>query len=206
MNRRIARAASAVNGLCVAGFALCMALGSAFGSYLCSLGIALSFLPMIAAIAERAPRDRRVAGLTALGFAAVYAAVISVVYFAQLTTVQMGGLSAEAEALLDYGQFGLFFNLDLLGYAMMALSTFFAGLAMEPGPARWLKRLLTAHGAFFFSCLICPMLGVFRPGMGGPEWIGVALLECWCLYFLPISALAFRFFSREEANRMEECT
>ncbi len=206
MNRRIARAASAANGLCVAGFALCMALGAAFGSYLCSLGIALSFLPMVAAIAGRAPRDRRVAGLTAVGFAAAYAAVISLVYFTQLTTVRLGGLSAEAEALLDYAQFGLFFNLDLLGYAMMALSTFFAGLAMAPGPARWLKRLLTAHGAFFFSCLICPMLGLFRPGMGGESWVGVALLECWCLYFLPVSALAFRFFSREEAKQMEEST
>lgn len=88
------------------------------------------------------------------------------------------------------------FNYDLLGYGIMALATFFAGLTIKPQKKadRWLKNLLLIHGVFFISCLIVPMLGVFKAD--GPAWVGVAALEFWCLYFCPISVLSLLHFAR----------
>ena len=69
--------------------------------------------------------------LLSLALSAVYAAVILLVYFTQLTTVRLEALTDQAASLLDFQKMGLFFNLDLLGYALMALSTFFAGLTIR---------------------------------------------------------------------------
>ena len=44
------------------------------------------------------------------------------------------------------------------------------------------------HGVFFVSCLIVLMLGVFKAD--GPKWVGVAVLEFWCLYFCPVGILS----------------
>lgn len=200
MNRRLGMAASAVNALSVAGFAVSMLLGFSFGSYLCSCFIGLSFLVMMSVLVIYVPRERKAAGCAAVGFSAVYVALILLVYFAQLTTVRLDALSREAMAMLDYSRFGLFFNYDLLGYGMMALSTFFAGLAIIPQsrPDRWLKALFMIHGVFFLSCFAAPMLGVFHAGMEDGNWIGVALLEFWCLYFLPAGVLSWRYFSKKE--------
>lgn len=195
MERKIGVYASIVNLVAIVCFALSMAMGFDFGSYLSSLFIAFGFVPMMCAYARFARPEARLAGLVAVAFSAMYAAIVSLVYFAQLTSVRLNALSPESARLLDFQQFGLMFNYDLLGYAAMALSTFFAGLTIAPraGRERCLKVLLMLHGAFFVSCLSVPMLGAFNPS--GPKWPGVALLEFWCAYFGPISALSCLYFN-----------
>lgn len=129
-------------------------------------------------------------------FAAVYVAIILLVYFAQLTTVRMSELTEQAEMILDFQKMGLMFNYDLLGYALMALATFFAGLTVDTQtkPDKLLKGLLMIHGVFFVSCLLFPMCGLFKAD--SPAWIGIAVLEFWCIYFCPISILSFLHFSK----------
>lgn len=58
----------------------------------------------------------------------IYAVMILLVYFAQTTAVRLGLLDEQAMKILDYSRGGLFFSYDLLGYGMMALSTFLWGL------------------------------------------------------------------------------
>lgn len=200
MNKKIGVAGALLNTLAVAGFALSMLVSSLAASYLCSMLIAFSFVPMIAALCHNCPSDRRVAGNCAQLFGAVYVVLILAVYFAQLTTVKLGGLNEQAAQILDYSQFGLFFSYDLLGYGLMALSTFFAGLTIRPDcrADKWLKALLLIHGVFFVSCLLLPMLGIFHPGMEGAEWIGTAVLEFWCLYFIPVGVLAMFHLKRRQ--------
>ena len=198
MNRKIGMLGAAVNICSVLGFALSMAANFLFGCYLCSMFIALSFVPMICALGQEAAPERRAAGWTAAAFAAAYAAIILLVYFAQLTVVRLDSLTPQARSLLDFQQMGLFFSFDLLGYALMALSTLFAGLTLSRPSDRALKILLTAHGAFFLPCLVVPMLGLFQAD--GPAWVGTALLEIWCAYFLPIGILSFRHFRSAAAK------
>lgn len=120
--------------------------------------------------------------------------------FAQLTAVSNGELSQEANTLLNFKSFGLFFSYDLLGYAFMALSTFFAGFSIriKDRGGRWLKRLLLAHGVFAPACIAMPLLGIFQPDMPGGELTGVLVLEIWCAYFAPVCILALRYFIKSE--------
>lgn len=197
MNRNIGICGSIINVAAVIGFAVSMLTGFSFGSYFFSMFIALGFVTMTCSYASFLEKERRAAGYASVAFAAAYAAVILLVYFAQLTTVRLDALTPQAAELLDFQRFGLFFNYDLLGYALMALSTFFAGLAIEARSKadRWLKRLLMIHGVFFISCLIVPMLGVFQAD--DQDVTGVLLLEFWCLYFCPIGILSLLHFLRD---------
>ena len=142
--------------------------------------------------------DRRAAAVVGMVFSAVYAVLILLVYFAQVTNVRLDDMTEQAVMILDFKRGGLIFSYDLLGYGMMALSTFFIGLSIQPKSKsdRWLKRLLMIHGVFFFGCFIMPMTGAFR-GMsdGGTSAGGVIALVLWCVYFFPIGLLSYRHFS-----------
>ena len=201
MNKKIGAAGAIIDLLAVLGFAVCMLLGFNSGSYFCSMFIAFGFVIMMCGFLRFTSPERKTAGYTAAAFSAVYAAIILIVYFTQLTTVRLAALTEQTRELLDFQQMGLFFSLDLLGYALMSLATFFAGLTVESKdrPAKWLRALLMIHGVFFISCLIMPMLGVFQAD--SPTWIGVAVLEFWCAYFCPIAALALHYFRGRTEQR-----
>lgn len=186
---------SVVNFIAVICFAMSILLDFDNGSYFSSMFIAFSFVPMICGYAYYSEKNAKLAGYVSVAFAAIYTAIILLVYFAQLTTVRLNDLTQQAAVLLDFQQCGLLFHYDLLGYAVMSLAAFFAGLTVKPQTKtdRWLKYLLMVHGVFFISCLIMPMLGIFKAD--SPAWIGVAVLEFWCFYFCPISILSFLHFS-----------
>lgn len=194
INRKIGMYCSIINLISVIGFAISMLLGFNMGSYFCSMFIAFSFVPMTCGYAHFAENSRKLAGYIGMAFSAMYATIIVLVYFAQLTTVRMSELTEPVKMILDFQKMGLMFNYDLLGYALMALATFFAGLTVKADlkTDKWLKYLLMVHGILFVSCLILPMLGLFKAD--SPAWIGVAVLEFWCLYFSPISVLSFLHF------------
>lgn len=199
MNRLIGKWSSLINVLAVVFFAIFMLLDQAYLSYLSSMFIAFSFVPLVCTYAIYAKEERKLCGQISMIFAAMYATIICLVYFAQLTTVHQGNLSQELSTVIDFQQFGLFFSYDLLGYGLMALSTFFAGLTIvvESKQSKILKALLMIHGIFFISCFIMPLLGIFSPTMEGGKWIGVIVLEVWCLYFIPIGLLSNQYFSHQ---------
>lgn len=195
MNKKICLYSSVVNFISVICFALFMLFDFNNGNYFSSIFIAFSFVLMICGYAYFAEKEVKLAGYVSVAFSIIYATIILLVYFAQLTTVRLNDLTQQAAILLDFQQYGLLFNYDLLGYGIMSLATFFAGLTIKPQTRTdcWLKYLLIIHGVFFISCLIVPMLGVFKAD--SPAWIGIAVLEFWCLYFCPISILSFLHFS-----------
>lgn len=199
MNKKIGMVSTIVNLCAVIGFALCMLVGTNYGGYFTSMFIAFSFVPMMCTLAAYGKPENRVAGYTSMIFAGIYAVLILLVYFAQVTTVWMDSLNEQALNILDYQKFGLFFSYDLLGYGLMALATFFAGFTIEckTKSDQWLKALLHIHGIFFISCFIIPMLGIFTEDMQGANWIGVAVLEFWCMYFIPIDILMLMNFKKK---------
>lgn len=42
------------------------------------------------------------------------------------------------------------------------------------------------------------MLGIFRTDI--PDWIGIAVLEFWCVYFCPIGILSALHFANKEGG------
>jgi len=143
--------------------------------------------------------DKKSSGLIALSFSVMYGLIIIIVYFTQLSTVRLEKLSDESIKLLDYSKFGLFFNYDLLGYMFMALSTFFIGITLETKNEneKLLKKLLCIHGIFAICCFIMPIMGIFNKEFTGADIIGTIILEFWCIYFMPICILSYKYFKNK---------
>jgi hypothetical protein len=202
LNRKAGMYASIVTLVAVVGFALSMILQNSFGSYLFSMFIAWGFIPMICAFASFSESETKSVSYTAMAFAGVYAVLIMLVYFAQLTTVRLTELSGQASELLNYQKLGLFFNYDLLGYGFMALATFFIALSIgvKSKADQALKILLMVHGVFAITCVVIPMLGIFQPGLAGGDMIGVLVLEFWCAFFTPICILSYLHFKKQQTE------
>lgn len=197
MNEKIARVGSLIVTITVAVFAVCMLIDFSFGSYFICMILPIGFIMMTTGFYNESESNKKVAAMNGVIFAAVYAVLIVIVYFAQITTVRLESLTEQAAQILDYKKGGLTFNYDLLGYGFMALSTFFTGLTIEGKSKadKVLKWLMLIHGIFFIVCLIMPITGVLRQtsdadaGKGG-----VIALECWCAYFIPVGVLSYIHF------------
>lgn len=195
MNRLIPRIGAGIVCVTVALFALCMLIGFDFGSYFVCMLLPIGYIMLAAGFAHECDASRKVAANVGMVLAAVYAVLVLLVYFAQNTSVRLDDLGEQALGMLDFKRGGLMFSYDLLGYGMMALSTFFIGLGLSPKNRadRWLKGLMTVHGVFFLSCFILPMTGLLGGSSDGIG--GVVALEFWCAYFLPIGVLSFKHFT-----------
>ena len=197
LNKLLSKVGSAIVTVTVFLFALFLIIDFSMGSFFVCLILPVGFIMMTAGLHNESEDDRKVAANIGLILAAVYSTFIMFVYFTQLTTVKNEQLSEQAAKLLDMGKFGLIFNFDLLGYGLMALSTFFTGLSMKPKNKtdKWLKALLMIHGVFYFSCTFMPITGMFARMSSGGNGIGGRLaLVVWCVYFLPIGILSFIHF------------
>ena len=197
MNEKIAGAGSLIVTITVVFFAVCMLIDFSFGSYFICMILPIGFIMMTTGFYNESESSKKVAAMNGVIFAAVYAVLIVIVYFAQITTVRLESLTEQAAQILDFSKGGLIFNYDLLGYGFMALSTFFTGITIEGKSKadKVLKWLMLIHGIFFIVCLIMPITGVLRQtadadaGKGG-----VIALECWCAYFIPVGVLSYIHF------------
>lgn len=200
MNRTIPRIGAAIVTTTVFLFAVCMIADFSFGSYFVCMLLPLGYIMMAVGFQFESRESRRVAANVGVAIGVIYAVLILLVYFAQTTSVRLEALNEQALRILDFQRGGLLFNYDLLGYGMMALSTFFMGLSIVPNskPDKWLKYLMMVHGVFFISCFIMPMTGMFTGMASGDAGNGgtIALLG-WCAYFLPVGALAYKHFQCE---------
>lgn len=200
LNKVLAKVGSSIVTVTVFLFAVFLIINFSMGSYFVCLILPIGFIMMTAGLQGECESDRKVAANIGLILAAVYATFIMLVYFSQLTTVNNEQLNEQASKLLEFGKFGLIFNYDLLGYGVMALSTFFTGLSMKPNNKtdKWLKVLLMIHGVFFFSCTFMPITGMFAKMSSGGDGIGGRLaLVAWCVYFLPVGILSFLHFRKK---------
>lgn len=201
MNRTIPQIGAAIVTITVFLFAVCMIADFSFGSYFVCMFLPLGYIMMAVGFQYESYENRRVPANVGVAIGVIYAVLIFLVYFAQITSVRLEDLNEQAIQILDFQHGGLLFNYDLLGYGMMALSTFFIGLSINPNSKmdKWLKYLMMVHGVFFISCFIMPMTGMFTGMAGGEAGNGgtIALLG-WCAYFLPVGVLAYKHFQKAQ--------
>ena len=202
MNRTLSKIGAAVVTVTVFLFAVFILFDFTFGSYLVCMFLPIGYIMMAAGFQHESTEQTRVSANIGLILSAVYAVLILLVYYAQTTSVRLEEMSDQAVRILDYRKGGLMFNYDLLGYGIMALSTFFTGLSIqaENKPDLWLKRLMIIHGVFFLSCFFMPLTGMFiqKGESSGGKGGSIALLF-WRIYFLPIGILGYKHFNDKQS-------
>ncbi|MGD2047635.1 MAG: hypothetical protein PVJ80_06445 [Gemmatimonadota bacterium] len=115
-----------------------------------SLFLGSSFLVLVVAIHQATAPERRVWSQAAVAFATVYAALISINYYVQLTWVMprlARGEVAGMEPFLFTPFDSFLYAVDILGYSFMSLATLFVAPVFTGGGAeRVARRFLIANG------------------------------------------------------------
>ena len=146
-----------------------------------SLLLGVAFLALLASVHRAAPPEKRVWSQTALAFGTVYAALIGLNYFVQLTLVApriAEGRTEGIEMFLFVPFDSFLYAVDILGYSFMSLATLFAAPIFERrGPEAKIRGLLIANGAvvlflvgqMYWNELIWPaaMWAITFPGATG---------------------------------------
>lgn len=202
MNKKIGFISSVVMSCAVAVFLICLIVAlfapNAFTENL-SYGVCavLSWGYVAAACAYScyAKKGDSAAAKIGVSIGVIYSTIISVVYFTQITTVLHKSADEKIlEALAFTAAGSWMFNIDLLGYGLLAISTFFVGLTLKPENKadKALKILLMLHGAFCV-CMFVPVLPLPATNQGAG---GTIALIGWCMFFLPICILSAVYFKR----------
>ena len=115
-----------------------------------SLFLGSAFLVLVVSIHQLASPDRKIWSHLAIVFATVYAVLISMNYFVQLTWV-VPRLAADRTQDIELFLFTPFdsflYSVDILGYSFMSLSTLFAaGVFANRGLERIVRLFLIANG------------------------------------------------------------
>lgn len=114
-----------------------------------SLLLPIAFIILMVTIHDCASKQSKIWANIALAFAVIYAVLVSIVYFVEITVVVPLTTQGEADqvALLTFG-FGTFmFAIDILGYGFMSLATLFAVPIFDGGGLeRWIRRALFVNG------------------------------------------------------------
>jgi hypothetical protein len=147
-----------------------------------SLFLGITFVVLMVSIHYQAEPGERVWSHAAIVFAAMYATLISIVYYVQLAFVMprlARGDTADIQLLLFEPFDSFLYAIDVFGYSLMSLATLFAAAVFGGrGLERWIRRALIANG-----CLI-PFLALqmYYPLLiwGGALW-GITFPTVTCL-------------------------
>lgn len=116
-----------------------------------SLFLGSSFLVLVVSIHQLSSADRKIWSHAAVAFATVYAVLISINYFVQLTWVAprlAAGRTQGIEPFLFTPFDSFLYSVDILGYSFMSVSTLFAARVFTGGGGleRVVRVFLTANG------------------------------------------------------------
>jgi hypothetical protein len=148
-----------------------------------SLLLGISFVVLMVSVHHIADARRRIWSHVAVVFAGMYATLVSIVYYVQLAFVMPRLARGDADdiQLLIFEPFDSFlYAVDVYGYSLMSLSTFFAAAVFpNQGLERWIRWALIANG-----CLI-PFLALqmYYPPLiwGGSVWAVTFPAATWLL-------------------------
>jgi hypothetical protein len=104
-----------------------------------------TFVVLMACIHAYAPESKKLYSRIGQSFALIYAVVILVDYFVQLTVVAPSLQAGETDGLSLFTQYdphGLFIALESLGYSMLTFALLFAAPVFTGGPVERLTRWL----------------------------------------------------------------
>lgn len=208
---RIGKYSSMTAGVCTALFGVFLALGffveTIMLQFAVCLLLAISYVVAANCLCSVANSEVRIWGRIAVSFAVIYAVYICLVYYSQLTVINLGLVPADSLKLIRFVPGNWLFAVDMLGYTFLALSTLAASfLINKKGLERKIKVFLIIHGALAIPTFIFPMLPLFNTSesVENASLGGIFALLAWCVVFAPICFMLVKYFSLKNVGSAEE--
>lgn len=199
MNRRMGIISSCITAACTILFAISIVARHYPIQYAACLFLSWAYLLTACAFWGEAKTETKPLAFASVAVGVIYSVFTNLVYFSQLATVANGNQNDMFIQSITFTSGRWMFDLDLLGYGLLALSTFLLAFTIHAKnkPDKVMKVMLWIHGLFFVSCVFMPMLGVFKESHEVTNSLGMGdiALFIWCCFFAPImllSALRFR--------------
>jgi len=150
----------------------------------------LSFLVVMACIHSYASNEKKVFSLVGLSFAVIYASLISLNYFIQLTFVRQSTFDASVFDMTN--PHSMMWVIELLGYFFLGLATLFTAPVFGSSKAeRLVKWLFAVNG----------ILGMLTPlGYVLPLELAFWGLIAWDI-IMPIATASLAYAFRQEEQR-----
>ncbi len=184
--------------LLIAGFWLQTDMISYFVCFL----LAPAFVVMMSCIHIQAKTEKILWSHLGVTFAIIYAVLITISYYTQLTVVRVNNLQMTEEALQPfmYTPGSFIFSVNMLGYGFMCLAVLcIAPVFTGKGLNLWIRRLLIVNGLFFIPTWIFPALSLGSAN-GEADVFGIIALLFWCILFTPLAILVASYFKRLSAD------
>jgi hypothetical protein len=194
MNKKVGMYASIITFLGALCFSINIPLFLLFynntfriGNHLSCIFIALGFIAMICSYVAFIKDENKSVGLISLAFSIIYVIVIVILSIINIGIIpdRYSNLSNEIKDIL--------YNLEILGYTFMAMSSFFIGIKLETKNKKelFLKLLLCFQIVFSIIWFISLVNFVYHENML------LLMFEIWCLYTVLICIFSFLYFKNK---------
>jgi hypothetical protein len=152
---------------------------------------AIGLVILMACVVEYAVPEKKVLAVTALAFTVLFATVVSMNRFTQLTVIRQSFLlvdTADLDRFLPYGSRSVFFALEMLGWGgFLSLATFFAAPVFTQGRlACWILVCFTAYGILGITSVLGYAFGSPIVMVGFLAWgpvLGAAVILLGILFW-----------------------
>lgn len=208
MNKKMCLISSSILTITVFIFFICQCISIfitnellAWISYGVCILLSWSYIITVIGHSYLCSEDRKISIEAGKLLAVVYSVFVCIVYFSQLTVVRQNVLGADIINAFTFDYPGSWmFGLDIIGYGIMALSTFFVGLSINPQTKteKFLRNNLLIHGLFVVA-MFMPMTSLFlgETSSSGLS-MGALALAIWCIIFIPIGICSFLRFKNSK--------
>ena len=164
------------------------------------LFLSISVVIMIVSMKTFIPQQKEVFVSCAIAFGVVYAVLVSMVYYAQISVVLKGTLSSDLLNIVSDSPGTVFFFIDMLGYSFLCLATLFMAFAIDRRDLLFRISLLI-HSALFIPTFLLPFLPItFSTAESSGSTSGNFVLLAWCIIFVPVCLLLARYFIKQKTS------
>ena len=164
------------------------------------LFLSISVVIMIFSMKAFIPLEKEVFVNCATAFGIVYAILVSLVYYTQVSVVLKGTLSSDLLNIVSDSPGTVFFYIDMLGYCFLCLATLFMAFAVDRRDLLFRISLLI-HSALFIPTFLLPFLPItFSTTESSGNTSGNFVLLAWCIIFVPVCLLLARYFIRQKTS------
>jgi hypothetical protein len=162
--------------------------------------LSLSVILMVIAMEAFISQGKKVFANCAIAFSIMYAVLVDIVYYTQISVVRMGTLSNEQLTIVSDFPGTVFFYLDMLGYCFLCMATLFIAFSVNRS-YRLLRVFLFIHSSLVIPTFLLPFLPfTFNTNKTSGNLSGALILILWCMIFTPVCLLMTKYFLKQKNN------